>query len=357
MHGILVGAPLFVAVSHPIDQNSRDQYSDKLGQWKGSDPFRSSIADDIMRSGGASASMVELDHAELIVLPPPMPVTLCILVLGFHTANTSRIHDTMSKAIDNSFDAISQRKNEPKASLDIHTNFHGFLDRNEIADLFYNLFRSLSEHRQNRLRLYSPETGSSPFVPARHSAQGAAEAASLATFRSESAARVNAQYRAEGGLKASIDAQAPDEVQSKAIKKAMQDNLAKLTHKDGLKVENRTFSLDETGGDFISGDEFNPNDQTEWCLLRTGNNYSFITAQSADDLIKNGNKHPLTNKAMQNGDIIRGKAILDLMTDKPTTQPAAAAGTSAQPVVPPPSAPTAAQVYPEPSAPTAEQTT
>jgi len=89
-------------------------------------------------------------------------------------------------------------------------------------------------------------------------------------------------------------------------------NLKELSE-NGLKLAAINISLQD-GFDYIIGDKFDPDGQTEWCLLNHGiNSYDLITVSSAQNLIKHKARHPFLNRELNTGDIVRGGALLNLL--------------------------------------------
>jgi hypothetical protein len=124
-----------------------------------------------------------------------------------------------------------------------------------------------------------------------------------------------ALYNCEGGIQASFDNQKPNETQVIKIHSFIQTrpNFEALTSKDGLHLSPAIISL-PGGADCISGEEFAPTVQTEWCLLTQGaNKYILVTATMVKDLISNGSLHPFLQRKLVADDILRGQAVLDLM--------------------------------------------
>jgi hypothetical protein len=92
-----------------------------------------------------------------------------------------------------------------------------------------------------------------------------------------------------------------------------EENFNALTSNEGMTLGTATVFLSQ-GLDCISMEDFDPAEQTEWCLLTQGvNKFILVTAETAQQLISFGNRHPFDQRELRAGDIVRGKAALDLL--------------------------------------------
>jgi hypothetical protein len=116
------------------------------------------------------------------------------------------------------------------------------------------------------------------------------------------------------GIKTVFDNQQPTNEQVIEIHNVINtpEHFNALTSNDGLKTGDVTLRMPD-GRDCISWEEFDPDEQTEWCLLNQGENiYNLITATNAESYISTRQKHPYLSRELMAGDIIRGQAVLDL---------------------------------------------
>ncbi|CAM5999579.1 unnamed protein product [Sphagnum balticum] len=348
MNNILVMRPHAADSPYLVSRSAQTKYEDDLGRWAGGNPFRSLLSGIILASGGFGAKSLSFNFAsEIPPLPPPFPPAIRFVELTFQASNTSRVYDSLSQNVHSAFDAIDASE-QPEAPLHVRANFQGHADVNTVLNLFSNLFFSLSMVRQQRLTLDSPETGAFPFSRAQaHEDADLQRAMTASSASAGDASRrvISDQYHADGGLKADFASRRPTDEQSGAIRESMQRNLEKLKHQDGLKIDNGKISLDE-GQCPLSLDDFDPEENAEWCLLRTGDAYTFVKAGMMEESIKAGYKHPLRNdKLLESSDLVRGKAVLDLL-EKAEKESA----TDPTTPVPDPVQP-AGRTYPVPSAP------
>lgn len=106
----------------------------------------------------------------------------------------------------------------------------------------------------------------------------------------------------------------PDTPTSRAIRQAIDQHLPDLKTNEGLQLNGKFFHLDLEGGDCITATPFKLAEKRAWCLLKAGNNYSFILAETADRLLNTGQgSHPYTKEKLGADHIIRGQDVLDLL--------------------------------------------
>jgi hypothetical protein len=123
------------------------------------------------------------------------------------------------------------------------------------------------------------------------------------------------KYETAGGVESNFTRQEPSEAQIVDIHSFIktEENFNALTSNEGMTLGTATVFLSQ-GLDCISMEDFDPAEQTEWCLLTQGvNKFNLVTAETAQQLISFGNRHPFDQRELRAGDIVRGKAALDLL--------------------------------------------
>jgi hypothetical protein len=119
-------------------------------------------------------------------------------------------------------------------------------------------------------------------------------------------------YEKQGGLKDIFIHQEPNLTQIAAINSYIAKNIENLKN-EGMIGEKGTICLTD-GVDCVSYEEFDPDEQVEWCLLRSGdNNFKLIKKTTAENLINKGSNHPFIRGPLTENDIVRGEAMLVLI--------------------------------------------
>ncbi|VVE85427.1 hypothetical protein [Pandoraea sputorum] len=144
---------------------------------------------------------------------------------------------------------------------------------------------------------------------AEHANARAAEAEALAL----------AYHRFKGGapaVRAAFNAQAPGPALITRLNAEIAAHRADLASHGGCTFDSRTFFMDG-GADCVSFEQFDPSADVEWCLIRRNENntvFDLITVVTADAMIRNGTNHLVLGRPLRPGDLLRGEAVLNLLT-------------------------------------------
>lgn len=110
---------------------------------------------------------------------------------------------------------------------------------------------------------------------------------------------------------------------STAVRTAIQCKLDGLSSKHGLQNSCGDIVSLVGGADVISATEFDKNDEeTEWCLLRSGSNtYTFMTIDAARGLMQSTQLDPFNRAPITADSFIRGEELLKILQTLPDDSP------------------------------------
>ena len=331
MQSNLPGRLTAITTAFSSDHLATDNYTGRLISWGATNPGRSGIAREIINQGGHLAT--KLEFFDLIDVPP-FPLSLCTLSLNFHTPNIVYLREITAETIQNVLHTVPENNPDSGRHIDLFLNFNGFLLRNQISYLLNNLFSTIPTQYKNNLSLHAVDHTTNAI----QSRSGAVQIEELPTDEELSTLEelpALEELPTTLELPAGLDTATTVVTPSQKIRAAIHPHLTQLKDSNGLNIAGKTISLDGNGGDFISGEDFALNEDTEWCLMRSGNTYQFITSTTAEQLASHGNKHPLNRTVLQKGDILRGQQVLDLLAGTHVDDaPSAAASTDKAKSVP-----------------------